>query len=68
MLSQVNDISDKIRAYIYIYIYICVHILYSGKLILMLLGSQNTVSKPDWINTTGLKFRIDSSNVIIYLL
>ncbi|SCM16077.1 peptidyl-prolyl cis-trans isomerase, putative [Plasmodium berghei] len=29
-------------------------------------GSQNTVSKPDWINTTGLKFRIDSSNAYDY--
>ncbi|KEG03104.1 hypothetical protein YYE_02035 [Plasmodium vinckei vinckei] len=26
------------------------------------IGSQNDGSKPDWINTTGLKFRIDSSN------
>ncbi|CAD2093428.1 peptidyl-prolyl cis-trans isomerase, putative [Plasmodium vinckei lentum] len=25
-------------------------------------GSQSAASKPDWINTTGLKFRIDSSN------
>ncbi|ETB59649.1 hypothetical protein YYC_03080 [Plasmodium yoelii 17X] len=29
-------------------------------------GSQNTASKPDWINTTGLKFRIDSSNAYDY--